>query len=224
MSKFGLPLALLACVACVPRQTYETHVSELNETVAQRDKEIAELRDYKFKYEQIKAENELLHVHKEAYDALSKDIKEALEALKEDGIEFDKNKNAWVMGTDFLFKSGSWEISTEGQKAIKKFVAAWKGKDVKFRVVGHTDTDPIVHVADKIKSKMNLELGMFRAFKVAEILNKEGVKEANMWVESKGMNEPVMTPATSAAAKKKNRRVEIYVLSGSPMPPASGSK
>jgi len=110
MSKFGLPLLLLGAVACVPRQTYETHVSELNETVAQRDKEIAELRGYKHKYDQIRAENELLQVHKEAYDALSKDIKEALDALKEDGIEFDKNKNAWVMGTDFLFKSGSWDI------------------------------------------------------------------------------------------------------------------
>lgn len=228
MSKLGLALSgslLLAAVqACVPRQTYETHVSELNETVAQREKEIAELREYKFKYEQIKAENELLSVQRSAYDELSKDIREALESLKDQGIERDKDTGAWVMGTDFLFKSGGFEISTEGQKALRSFVAAWKGKDVRFRIVGHTDVDPIVQVANKVKSKTNLELAFMRAMEVVYLMVKEGVKETKLWAESKGMSEPKATPPTSAAAKKKNRRVEIYVLSGTSVLPASGSR
>jgi flagellar motor protein MotB len=228
LSKFswGLSVCLLlpATQACVSKQTYETHVSELNETVAQRENEIAQLREFKAKYEHLKSENELLRVHREAYEELSKDIKEALESLKDDGIERNPTNGAWVLGTDFLFRSGSWEISAEGQRALKKFVAAFKGKDVRFRIVGHTDVDPIQQTKDKIKSGMNLELGMYRAFKVAEMMHREGVKELNMWTESKGMAEPISKPETSAAAKKKNRRVEIFVLSNASMPPSSGSK
>lgn len=224
----GLSLSLLlaGAQACVPRQTYDTHVSELNETIAQRDAQIADLKGVKAENDKLRAENELLKIHKDAYDELSKDIREALEGLKKEG-EFEKlPSGGWSMNTDFLFRSGSWEVSPEGQKALKKFVAAFKGKDVKFRIVGHTDIDPIRATKDKIKSEMNLELGMYRAFKVVEIMHKEGVKESNMWVESHGMSDPILKPEASAAAKKKNRRVEIFVLGATPesAPPSSGSK
>ncbi len=57
-----------------------------------------------------------------------------------------------------------------------------------------------------------VELGMHRALKVMEVLLNEGVAENLIAIESRGSSEPLAAENGTASAKKKNRRVEIYVL------------
>jgi flagellar motor protein MotB len=221
-SFLAAPVLALVAQACVPKQTYEMHVSELNETIAQRDAEISNLRGVKGENDRLRAENELLKVHRDAYDQLSHDIREALDGLKGEGIVQNKETGAWTMESDLLFRSGSWDVSAEGRRVLKKFADACKNKEVKLRIVGHTDVDPIKLTKKEIPSETNLELGFRRSLAVMEALLKNGVKESRMFIESKGMNEPIVRPETTPAAKKKNRRVEIYVFNTTPA--ETGSK
>lgn len=210
---FGLIPVLVFTQGCVSQQTYETHVAELNEQLAQREGQIRELAPLKAECEKLRSENDLLRSYKPAFDDLSKEIKDVLASLTQEGMTRLPN-GAWSVETDLLFRSGSTDVTPEGQRILHKFAQAFKGKDVRFRIVGHTDADPIVQSADKVKSRTNLELGIQRALKVMEVLVKDGFKETMIAsVESKGFNEPI-EKVNSAGAKKKNRRVEIYVLKG----------
>ena len=112
----------------------------------------------------------------------------------------------------FLFKSGSWTLTTSTKKKLDKLAAILKTKatgDSYIRVDGHTDSDPV----NKLKKKGirdNVHLSIMRAMAVRTYLVSKGIKNDRIFVAGFGEHWAIAS-GKSSAAKSKNRRVEIYL-------------
>jgi flagellar motor protein MotB len=79
-------------------------------------------------------------------------------------------------------------------------------------VRGHTDSDPVkVPATVERFPHGNLELSASRAVEVAALLAASGVQEPKIVVAGFGPAEPVV-PNQGPENKRRNRRVEIFVL------------
>lgn len=113
-----------------------------------------------------------------------------------------------------LFDSGSATIRPDGRTLMLKLAAEINQKPyARIWVRGHTDSDPVAKPeTKKLFPNGNIELSADRAISVAVLLAKEGgVTEDKIVVAGFGPGAPVV-PNTSADNKRRNRRVEIYVL------------
>ena len=111
-----------------------------------------------------------------------------------------------------LFDSGSAEIQPEGIKILDALADDIKSQNFdRIWVRGHTDSDPIKKPETLRKYPAgNLQLSAMRAIEVASILIRDGVDRKRVVIAGFGPNESV-APNTSAANKRKNRRVEIFI-------------
>ncbi len=113
-----------------------------------------------------------------------------------------------------LFDSGSVTIKPEGRELLLKMAADIRSRPYRrIWVRGHTDTDRVVKPETKERFPHgNLELSAARAVEVAALLTGEGGMPAEkVVVAGFGPNEPVVKN-DSPENKRKNRRVEIFVL------------
>lgn len=113
-----------------------------------------------------------------------------------------------------LFESGQAEVTAEGQEILAK-MAAQIGANPYQRlwVRGHTDSDPVKKPATRERFPHgNLQLSAARAIEVAAILRgQEGIDATRLVVAGFGSSAPVAAN-DSADNKRKNRRVEIFVI------------
>jgi outer membrane protein OmpA-like peptidoglycan-associated protein len=125
------------------------------------------------------------------------------------GLETTVDANAGTttvnLPSDVFFGSGQATILPEAKKSLDKVVTVLKkeyaGKTV--RIEGHTDSDPIVHS----HWKSNQELSEKRADAVRDYLVSKGVSENRITTVGFGDTKP-----KSQSEKKKNRRVELVVV------------
>lgn len=171
----------------------------------------AEVNRLKSENTDLRNANAVMKSSEMLYDDVSDELQKALADLKVDGVEKLPN-GSYSFAVDLLFSPGSDKIHAEGERVLRKFLGMWKGREVKFKIVGHTDRDPIQKTAMKYTTKTNLELGMARSLRVMEFFMKNGMRESQMFIGSAGNNEPVAPNDEVAANKKKNRRVEVFVL------------
>ncbi len=116
-----------------------------------------------------------------------------------------------------LFDSGSSELKAAGQELLLK--VAEKIKERSFEriwVRGHTDSDPVKRPQTLKKFPYgNIQLSSARALEVAALLNaKGGIPMDRLVIAGFGASDPVV-PNTTADAKRKNRRVDIYIIEDS---------
>lgn len=113
-----------------------------------------------------------------------------------------------------LFDSGSSTVLPEGKALLARM-----GQEIASRpyqriwVRGHTDSDP-VKKAETLQRfpHGNLDLSVARAVEVAVLLTQEGgLEERRVVVAGFGPNDPVV-PNDSLENKRRNRRVEIFVI------------
>lgn len=111
-----------------------------------------------------------------------------------------------------LFALGSAEVSSDGAKLLRRIAADIEKNPGRVYVRGHTDNVPIVKPETKKKYPLgNMQLSVARALNVASVLTQAGgVPENRVVVMGFGPNEPI-APNDSAANRRKNRRVEIFV-------------
>ena len=116
------------------------------------------------------------------------------------------------IGSDLLFSSGRATLTRAGKRAIKKIARTIKGNySGKFvRVYGYTDSDPIRKTRHLWKD--NLDLSANRAMAVTRYLIKCGVSKSKIETIAMGATHFVARN-NSRVGKKKNRRVEIVVIS-----------
>jgi chemotaxis protein MotB len=159
---------------------------------------------------------------RDAYvDKLEKEaaLAREIERLMREAGQIDPNlkpiKGGWEIEGDFLFRSGSDDVSREGTESLKKLAAILKTQDVFLRIVGHTDNDPIVKSAKENPTKLNLQLGAHRAISVAHVLTQAGIDETKIHVVSMGEAVPKAANDTKEN-KRQNRRVEILVSKSAP--------
>jgi chemotaxis protein MotB len=129
-------------------------------------------------------------------------------------LQYDAETGISKLDTDVLFDSGRSELKGEVKQMLGEFAeifASPEAKQLKIMVVGHTDTQGIKgrEVRDRYPSNWHLSAG--RALTVADYLKAAGIPEDRMGVAGFGQFQPV-SPNDTAAARQKNRRVEIYLL------------
>ncbi|MHC4066001.1 MAG: OmpA/MotB family protein [Planctomycetota bacterium] len=110
---------------------------------------------------------------------------------------------------EVLFNSGKAVLRAEARRTLDGVArvvnSEYADRDV--MVYGHTDETPI----KKSGWKDNFELSAQRALAVVRYLQGRGVVPTRLIAGGCGEHRP-RTPGASAAARSRNRRVEVYVL------------
>jgi chemotaxis protein MotB len=111
---------------------------------------------------------------------------------------------------ELLFAPGSARITRQGREALTKIADELKSPNVqRILVEGHTDSLP----ADGKKYEDNWQLSAERARRVVAFLASVGVTR-RMVASGYGESEPVAT-GDDEEARRKNRRVELFIESSS---------
>ncbi len=158
----------------------------------------------------------------EFYDEIAQEIQDWLggSRLGGPGVTFDSRTGKWTLASDVLFNSGQYVLSSKGSRILQAFAKAYEKNGTRFRIVGHTDRDPITKKTTRkalpVSGRLNLELSVLRAVAVAGELEKNGIPETRMLVEGHGNLNPIAPNDRTVANKAKNRRVEIFLLKTAP--------
>jgi chemotaxis protein MotB len=174
----------------------------------------------------LRAENAELKLDTEALkrkygvlEGLTEDLKRRFGPLLEQGdIEITPGGDLRIQER-VLFSSGHFELTAGGKRVLAKVADALKGRNDVLRIDGHTDTDPI-NKARKRGITSNWHLSVMRALKVLEELAANGISEKRMYIAGYGQQWPIADNST-AAGKRRNRRVEIVILPARRMPTAT---
>ena len=137
---------------------------------------------------------------------MDKQKKELEEQVKNAKIESVNEGQAIRVTFDsgILFATNSSTLTSTSQNNLRNFAANLKVNDqTDLLIIGHTDNTG----SDRINDPLSLN----RATSVRSFLSSQGVSSNRMRVEGKGSHEPVADNST-AAGRKENRRVEVYIL------------
>lgn len=153
----------------------------------------------------------LLKAREEAIATIRRQVSDALLGFEGKGLTIStRDGKVYVSMEDkLLFRSGSYEIGRDGEKAVRdlaKVLAA--NPDINVMVEGHTDD---VRYTPNAYLKDNLDLSAKRATTVVRLLleNKEIAPE-RIVAAGRGESLPVAEGKT-AEARAKNRRTEIIL-------------
>jgi chemotaxis protein MotB len=188
---------------------------QLNQLQAQLDKEKLHLDSLNDQLRQREAKvNELQNVLKQkdaAVDSLKQRIANALVGFANKGISvYEKNGKVYVsMEEKLLFPSGSTQVQPDGLTALQELAKALEANpDINIMVEGHTD-DVNMHGSGEIKD--NWDLSVMRATAIAKILLQDAKIEPSRIMASGVSQYDPVDPATTAEARKKNRRTDIIL-------------
>ncbi len=135
-------------------------------------------------------------------------------ARKYPSLDFNPQTGVSNFHSDLLFNSGSDAIKSGADRVLKDFVAIMNDPETKnfnILVVGHTDDKLISKSSTRSKHPTNWHLSTNRANSVVVQLSKLGLKDSRMGVAGYSKYQPVV-PNKSDIDRRKNRRVEIFVL------------
>ena len=181
-----------------------------------------ELVESSFKIEQLEdsvllAEQEILEKDEEILEkeeemeSLKVAISKALQPYNNGGMSiYERDGNIYVtLENDMLFKSGSWKIGPEGEKAVNALgdVLA-ENSNVTVLIEGHTDNEPYKARGNILN---NWDLSTKRATTIVEILRKnEYIDPKNLTAAGRGEYDPIADNSTKEG-RKKNRRIEVII-------------
>lgn len=136
-------------------------------------------------------------------DKQKKQLEEQVKNAKVESIN-DGQAIRVTFDSGILFATNSSDLSTASRNALATFAANLKANNqTDLLIVGHTDNTG--------NDKINQPLSERRAQSVMSYLLGQGIASSRMKSEGKGSTEPVADNAT-AAGRKENRRVEVYIL------------
>jgi chemotaxis protein MotB len=123
----------------------------------------------------------------------------------------------YTVNSDLLFRSGSSEMSKEGQEVIAKLAPRLAPfQQSKIVVNGYTDNAPVERALQRQGIPSNEVLSQKRAEAVRQYLIAQGVKPDMIAARGLGEAEPIASNAT-AEGRAQNRRVEL-TLTGQTAP------
>lgn len=111
-----------------------------------------------------------------------------------------------TFNADMTFATGKAVLSSTAKTALAKFAAQMTTNDMintDILIKGHTDNIG--------SAAINEKLSLQRAEAVSKVLKSNGIGSGRLSEEGCSYNEPVADNGT-AAGRKQNRRVEVYVL------------
>ena len=115
----------------------------------------------------------------------------------------------FTVNSDLLFRSGSWEMSPQGQELIAKLAPKLAPyQQTKLVVNGYTDNAPIEPALKREGVTSNEVLSQKRAEAVMQYLISQGVKPDMISARGFGEAKPIAANNT-AKGRAQNRRVEV---------------
>jgi chemotaxis protein MotB len=127
-----------------------------------------------------------------------------------------QNAIKYTVNSDLLFRSGSSEMSKEGQEVIAKLVSQLAPfQQSKLVVNGYTDNAPIGQALQRQGVTSNEILSQKRAEAVMAYLTAHGVKPDMISAQGHGEADPVASN-TTAQGRAQNRRVEVTLTGQTP--------
>jgi chemotaxis protein MotB len=127
---------------------------------------------------------------------------------------FDPATGVSKFDTDVLFDDGDDSLKPGAKDVLRRLAAELKspeGQDLKVVIVGHTDDRLIAKKPVREKYADNFRLSTARAHTIGDTLRNLGLAHERMIIVGAGPHQPV-APSTSEEDRRKNRRVEIFVL------------
>lgn len=136
------------------------------------------------------------------------------ERLKGSGasVRIKEGKISVMLPSSILFNSGQTTLKKAAKNSLTKVCNALKEDfpNATIRIEGHTDSDPLKRTKKVYKS--NWELSALRAANVLHYLvDSCRIAPEKLYIAGFGKHQPVASNK-SKGGKKKNRRVEIVVL------------
>lgn len=130
------------------------------------------------------------------------------------GFEFDPQTGVSKFNNDILFQSGSDQLNSRADGALKEFARILNTGDARqlhIMVVGHTDDTRVAKPSTLQRHPDNWYLSAHRAIIVRKHLNMAGLSDNRMAISGYGPYQPI-AKGKDNGSREKNRRVEIYVL------------
>lgn len=216
-----IPLLFVSLSACVSSGKYEEAVAEadsvrnsLGKTQAEMDAMRKSLGSTQEKLSASQAEIATLRKIEAETKRRNEIYAQFVNRLKSmiDGgqltVSIDAGRIVINLPDNVLFNSGSANLNTEGQEALKKIgEVLTQFSDRRFQVEGHTDNVPI----KSARFPSNWELSTARALAVVHLLTEMGVTPENISAAGFGEFRPRADNETEEG-KKLNRRIEIVML------------
>jgi chemotaxis protein MotB len=123
----------------------------------------------------------------------------------------------YTVNSDLLFRSGSWQMSTQGQEVIAKLAPRLAPfQQSKIVVNGYTDNARVGRALQQQGITSNEVLSQKRAEAVMQYLISQGVKPDFISARGVGEADPIASNDT-AQGRAQNRRVEV-TLAGQTLP------
>lgn len=217
------------CVTAGEYERLKQQLAKANDELDIRDQRIEELDHERLVYEEeslaLNDEISRFREHSAQADAIIEDLRRQLESANDkpvvserstgiEGIEIFQSQKEGTgirFTDDVLFDTASNVIKPDARKVLDMLAGQLKQRGNQIRVVGHTDSVPIVKPATKKKYPHgNIQLSVDRALAVFNYLKKKGVDENRMCVIGYGPHKPLVEN-NSVQNKRKNRRVEIIL-------------
>jgi flagellar motor protein MotB len=115
---------------------------------------------------------------------------------------------------DILFDEGDDALKPGAEEVLRDLVRTLNsedGRDLKVLLVGHTDSQKVSRKPARDRFRDNFHLSTARARRVGEELERLGLGSERIGIAGYGAHQPV-APNTSPDDRRKNRRVEIFVM------------
>ncbi len=206
----ALIIPLIGCVSSGRYQElekkYNQDTASLQETIDLLKRKIGDLE----KSGMISSKDlQLAKLELERLAAERKELEEKLAGIG--GISVTPEGGIRMEG-DYFFDPGMADLRPAAKASLDKLADVIAAREGRVIVIGHTDADPIVKSDKMWTTKLNHELGANRAVQVMAYLVGKGVSKDRFDVRSLGEFSSI-APNDTKEGKKKNRRVEIFLIS-----------
>jgi chemotaxis protein MotB len=190
------------------RDNLNRREAEVNEKQRELDRLLAEFREKEKRVNELQA---ILDRKEAELRTIRDKVMEALLGFTDKGLTvFTKDGKVYVsMDERLLFASGSWQVNSEGQRAIREVATVLaQNQEINVMVEGHTDNVPFRGRGD---AKDNLDLSVMRATAITRILlENKGVSPSRVTSAGRGEWMPIVANDTPDN-RAKNRRSEIIL-------------
>jgi chemotaxis protein MotB len=162
-------------------------------------------------YDALQTQNEQLQAQSQQLQRQNASLNEQVTALNAD-VNRLADSIKYTINSDMLFRSGSWEMSPQGQDVIAKFASQLAPTQRrKVMVNGYTDNQPIGRALHQAGVTSNEVLSQKRADSVRQYLISQGAKSDMVAAKGWGEAQPI-APNTTPEGRAQNRRVEITLV------------
>lgn len=168
-------------------------------------------KDLNKREERIRRLEERIAQKEQQMNQLKQNLQKALVDFEGKGLEVEqRNGNVYVsMENKLLFGSGSWNVGSQGKKAIQELSKVLANNpDINVLIEGHTDNVPY-NGNEMIED--NWDLSTKRATEVLKlILSSSSIDAQRLTAAGRGEHMPVASNDTKAG-RAKNRRIEVVL-------------